>query len=92
MKQKDALHEVAVIRRRIKRDFGASCLTRVQTLSAAEIKALRMREQTFQPVFPRYLNVSKNLVSDCERRVRKPRGPALRLLTLSRQKKHLVLA
>ena len=35
-----------------------------------------------QPVFALYLNVSKNLVSDWERGVKKPGGPALRLLTV----------
>ena len=35
-----------------------------------------------QPVFAAYLNVSKNLVSDWERGVKKPGGPALRLLSI----------
>jgi putative transcriptional regulator len=37
-------------------------------------------------VFARYLNVSKNLVSDWERGVKKPGGPALRLLTVIQKK------
>jgi putative transcriptional regulator len=40
------------------------------------------REHLSQSVFARYLNVSKNLVSDWERGVKKPGGPALRLLTI----------
>jgi putative transcriptional regulator len=51
-----------------------------------QIKALRMREHISQPVFARYLNVSKNLVSDWERGVKKPGGPALRLLTVIQHK------
>ncbi|WP_322306306.1 hypothetical protein [Hydrogenophaga sp.] len=39
-----------------------------------------------QPVFARYLNVSKILVSDCERSVKKPGGPVLRLLTVIQKK------
>ena len=35
-----------------------------------------------QPVFARYLKVSKNLVSDWERGVKRPSGPALRLLAI----------
>jgi putative transcriptional regulator len=35
-----------------------------------------------QPVFARYLNVSKNLVSEWERGAKRPGGPALRLLTV----------
>ena len=38
-----------------------------------------------QPVFARYLNVSKNLVSDWERGAKRPGGPALRLLTVVRK-------
>ncbi len=41
-----------------------------------------MRERISQPVFARYLNVSKNLVSDWERGVKKPGGPALRLTVI----------
>lgn len=39
-----------------------------------------------QPVLARYLNVSRNLVSDWERGVKKPGGPALRLLTVVQKK------
>lgn len=88
----EALHEVGAIDKQTMRDFDAACLTPVQTLSATEIKALRMREQISQPVFARYLNVSKNLVSDWERGVKKPGGPALRLLTLIQQKGLMAIA
>jgi putative transcriptional regulator len=64
------------------RDFDDSCLTPVMPLSPEEIRALREHEHLSQPVFARYLNVSKNLVSDWERGVKRPGGPALRLLTL----------
>jgi putative transcriptional regulator len=37
-------------------------------------------------VFARYLNVSKNLVSDWERGKKKPGGPALRLLSIVQRK------
>jgi putative transcriptional regulator len=52
----------------------------------AAIRALREREHLSQPVFARYLNVSKNLVSDWERGVKRPGGPALRLLTVIAKK------
>lgn len=54
-------------------------------LSPEEIRAIREREQVSQPVFARYLNVSKNLVSDLERGVKRPSGPALRLLSVVRK-------
>jgi transcriptional regulator with XRE-family HTH domain len=39
-----------------------------------------------QPVFARHLNVSKNMVSDWERGVKNPGGPALLLLSLVKRK------
>jgi putative transcriptional regulator len=51
-------------------------------MTPEEIRALREREQVAQPVFARGLNVSKTLVSDREPGVKKPGGPALRLLSV----------
>ncbi len=78
----EALHEVGAIDKQTMRDFDETYLTPVKTLSPEEIRALREREHLSQPVFARYLNVSENLVSDWERGVKRPGGPALRLLTL----------
>ena len=81
-----ALHEVGAASKQTMREFDAACLTPVQLLSASQIKSLRLREHISQPVFAHYLNVSKNLVSDWERGVKKPGGPALRLLTVIQAK------
>ena len=51
-------------------------------LTPGETKSIRLRERVSQPVFARYLNVSRNLVSDWERGVKRPGGPALRLLAV----------
>ena len=82
----DALHEVGAIDKKTMREFDEACLTTVLLLSPEEIKSIRLRERISQPVFARYLNVSKNLVSDWERGVKKPGGPALRLLTVVGEK------
>jgi len=42
----------------------------------------RQNDECGQPVFARYMNVSKKLVSDWEHGVKKPGGPALRLLAV----------
>lgn len=78
----EALQEVGAIDKRTMRDFDERCLTPVKPLSPSAIRALREREHLSQPVFARYLNVSKNLVSDWERGVKRPSGAALRLLTI----------
>jgi putative transcriptional regulator len=76
----EAVHEVDAIDKQTMRSFDAACLTPVQVLAPEEIKQIRLREHISQPVFACYLNVSKNLVSDWERGIKKPGGPALRLL------------
>jgi putative transcriptional regulator len=82
----EALHEVGAVDRQTMREFDETCLTPIEVMLPEQIKALRIREHISQPVFARYLNVSKNLVSDWERGVKKPGGPALRLLTLIQHK------
>ena len=80
----EGLHEVGAIDKRTMRDFDAACLAPVPDLAPEEIKAIRERERVSQPVFARYMNVSKNLVSDWERGAKRPGGPALRLLAIVR--------
>ena len=82
----EALHEVGAIGKQSMREFDDACLTPVQSFSPEAIRALREREHLSQPVFARYLNVSKNLISDWERGVKRPGGPALRLLTVIEKK------
>jgi putative transcriptional regulator len=78
----EALHEIGAIDKQTLREFDEACLSPIKAMSPAAIRALREREHLSQPVFARYLNVSKNLISDWERGIKKPGGPALRLLTV----------
>lgn len=88
----EALHEVGSIDKQTMRQFDEACLTPILVLSPDEIKSLRLREHISQSVFARYLNVSKNLVSDWERGVKKPGGPALRLLAVIQKKGLMAIA
>ena len=88
----EALHDISAVNKQTMREFDDACLTPVHVLAPEEIKALREREHISQPVFARYLNVSKNLVSDWERGVKKPGGPALRLMTVIQKKGLEVIA
>ena len=80
------MRDIGAIDIQTMREFDEACLTPVQVLSPDQIKALRLRERISQPVFARYLNVSRNLVSDWERGVKRPGGPALRLLSVVQRK------
>lgn len=82
----EALQEVGAVDKQTMREFNEACLAPVRVLSPEEIKSIRLRERVSQPVFARYLNVSKNLVSDWERGVKRPGGPALRLLAVIEKK------
>ena len=82
----EGLHEIGVVDKQTMREFDEACLTPVEAFAPDEIRQIRQSEQISQPVFARYLNVSKNLVSDWERGVKRPGGPALRLLTVTQKK------
>ena len=80
------LHTAGVMPARTLREFDALCLTPVEPLTPAEIRALRVREAASQAVFARYLNVSVGLVSKWERGEKRPQGSSLKLLTLVKEK------
>jgi len=56
------------------------------SLSAREIKTLRKQANLSQAVFARYLNLTVGYVSQLERGVKRPTGPALVLLDGIRRK------
>jgi len=82
----EALHRIGSIDKRTMKEFDDDCLMPVKIFSAEEIRSLRERERLSQPVFARYLNVTKGIVSAWERGAKKPSGPVLRLLTLVQEK------
>ncbi len=80
------LSEIGLVDKITMKEFDDSCLDPVAELPPEEIRRIREEEHMSQPVFARHLNVSKNLVSDWERGVKKPGGPALLLLSLVKRK------
>ena len=76
------LHAAGVMDKQTMRTFDAACLTPVQAVPPAEIRALREREGASQAVFARYLNVTTSLVSQWERGEKRPSGPSLKLIAL----------
>ncbi len=80
------LYEVGAIDKKTMREFDELCLTPVREFTADDIQKLRAREGRSQPVFARYLNVTKSLVSQWERGEKHPRGASLKLLTLIEKK------
>jgi putative transcriptional regulator len=78
----DALHQIGTINKRTMRQFDKACLEALPEMEPEDIRALRQREHVSQPIFAAYLNVSRNLVSDWERGIKRPGGPPLRLLSI----------
>jgi putative transcriptional regulator len=67
------------------RHLGADA-PRVLPMSADDIRALREHAHLSQAVFARYLNLTTGYVSQLERGVKRPAGPALALLNVIRRK------
>ena len=74
--------DAGVMTKRTMKAFDEMCLTPVEEMAPEDIRALRLRENTSQAVFARYLNVTTGLVSQWERGGKRPRGASLKLLTL----------
>ena len=66
--------------------LGPQTLRTSEPISGEEIRTLRERAHLSQAVFARYLNLTAGYVSQLERGVKQPKGPALALLNVVRRK------
>lgn len=80
------LHEAGIFDKQTMRQFDQKCLTPIRDLTPEDIKALRIKAHVSQPVFAHCLNVSKDLISQWERGIKKPSGTSLKLLSLIEKK------
>jgi len=74
------------------REIDKLCLAPVAKMTPDEIKTIREEAHASQSVFAYHLNVTPLAVSQWERGVRSPSGPALKLLTLVKNKGLQILA
>jgi putative transcriptional regulator len=85
-----ALHKVGAVSDRelektTLRMLGRDALPKVESMTPAEIAALRERAGLSQAVLAGFMNVAVNTVSQWERGERHPTGAALKLLHLVKQ-------
>ncbi len=80
------LYRHGIIDKATMRHFDVGCLTPVEELDAAGIKAIREEAGFSQATFALALNVTTSLVSKWERGEKKPSGPSLKLLALAKTK------
>jgi putative transcriptional regulator len=76
-----AMHEKITLRH-----LGDQAAATAEPMTAEDIRALRERAHVSQAVFARYLNITVGYVSQLERGVKRPTGPALVLLNVIRRK------
>ena len=69
-----------------KRHLGSGEAATVASLTAREIRDLRENARMSQAVFAHHLHLTAGYVSQLERGVKKPKGPALVLLNVIRRK------
>jgi putative transcriptional regulator len=86
----DDMHSVGIMddaahRKITARHLGKRALATSAPITPSEIRALRERANLSQAVFARYLNLSIGYISQLERGVKKPTGPALTLLNVIRR-------
>jgi len=68
------------------RQLGPKHLSTAQPITSEEIRTLREEANLSQAAFARFLNLTTGYVSQLERGVKKPSGPALTLLNVIRRK------
>lgn len=68
------------------RHLGLSTPTTTEPISGEEIRSLRESANLSQAAFARYLNLTVGYISQLERGVKQPKGPALTLFNVIRRK------
>lgn len=68
------------------RHLGSSDKPKVVPITGPQIRAMRMRANLSQAVFAHYLNLTAGYVSQLERGIKQPKGPALALLDVIKRK------
>jgi putative transcriptional regulator len=69
-----------------RRDLARAEAATVAPIAADDIRALRERAHMSQAALAHYLNVTAGYISQLERGVKRPKGPALVLLDVIRRK------
>jgi putative transcriptional regulator len=68
------------------RHLGKNALSTAEPISGEDIRTMRERAHLSQAAFARYLNLTVGYVSQLERGVKQPKGPALTLFNVIRRK------
>ena len=86
------LDAIGIVDKTTMREFDRLCLTRTETLTPAEIKAIRVKAGVSQAVFAEHLGITTGLVSKWECGDKRPSRMALKLLAVVKAKGLAVVA
>jgi putative transcriptional regulator len=82
----DAARQAEIVAKITKRDLRRAEAAMAAPIDAKDIRALREKAHMSQAALAHYLNVTVGYVSQIERGVKQPKGPALVLLNVIRRK------
>jgi putative transcriptional regulator len=68
------------------RHLGGEALPIAKPISGHEVRRIRQRTRMSQAAFARHLNLTAGYISQLERGVKQPKGPALALLNVIKRK------
>jgi len=80
------LYDAGIIDEMTMRQFDKNCLEPAKAMSKKDVKRIRSKTHTSQPVFASYLNVTPAAVKQWENGERTPSGASVRLLQLIERK------
>lgn len=80
------LHDAGLIDETTMRKFDKNSLEPAKSMSKQDVKRIRSKTHTSQPVFASYLNVTPAAIKQWENGERSPSGSAARLLQLIERK------
>ena len=80
------LHDIGGVDKKTMREFDRLCLTKAETLTAAQIRAIRAKAGVSQAVFAAHIGVTTGLVSKWECGDKRPGRMARKLLSLVKVK------
>lgn len=80
------LHEIGAVDKQTMREFDEACLTKTETLTGKQIRAIREKEGVSQAVFAEHIGVTAGLVSKWECGDKNPSRMALKLLSVIKTK------
>lgn len=80
------IHNLGIVNKQTMKEFDKLCFKNIKMLNQNDIKHIREKEHVSQSILAKYLNMSVSTIAKWERGIKKPSGPALKLLNIIYEK------